>query len=374
MSDSDGKTEKATPRRRQEARKEGQVARSEDLTHVLLFGLFFSYLIIDGARLCTELIELILLPYRYLQQPFPEAVEALTTLLLSKALTLILGVLIAAVTLSFGIQLLQIGPLFSTKSITPSLKKLNMVQNIKEMFSVNAVVDLLKMMMKTGLMCLIIYFVLLGNLRMLLRLPPYGIPGIFYAEGRLMQQLTITIFFVFSVIALFDFFWQRRRLDKQLMMQKHEVKREQKDNEGDPHTKGVRRNLFREIITGDVNRVPLASVVVANPTHLAVALYYKPPATGLPIILVKGRGAGAEKIFKAARDAGVPIIQNIGLARSLFPLKVFSKIPSELIDAVAEIIVAARLIRRAATGDDTEEKTSEETGDETGNTSPDDNS
>ncbi|HWZ48304.1 MAG TPA: EscU/YscU/HrcU family type III secretion system export apparatus switch protein [Herbaspirillum sp.] len=362
---SDGKTEKATPRRRQEARKEGQVARSEDLTHVLLFGLFFSYLIIDGARLCAELIDLIVLPYRYLDQPFPAAAETLTTLLLSKALGLIFFVLIAAVVLSFAIQLLQIGPLFSTKSITPSLKKLDVLKNIKEIFSVNTIVDLLKMIIKTVLMCMIIYIVLIGNLRMLLLLPSYGIPGILYAEGHLMQQLTITIFFIFSVIALFDFFWQRHRLDKQLMMQKHEVKREHKDNEGDPHAKGYRRNLFREIISGDVSLVPRASVVVANPTHLAVALYYKPPATGLPIILLKGSGAGAAKIFKAARRSGVPIIQNVGLARSLFPLKVYSAIPSELFDAVAEIIVAARQIQRAASGEDMDPAPPEKTASET---------
>jgi type III secretion protein U len=364
MSDKDSKTEQATPRRREEARKEGQVARSEDLTYVLLFGFFFSYLIICGARLADELIAMIVLPYRYLDQPFAVAAETLTALLLGKALLLILMLLIMSVVLSFAIQILQIGPLFSTKSITPSLKKLNAVQNIKEMFSVNALVDLLKIIAKTVLMGFIVYLILIGNLRMLMQLPPYGVPGILYATGHLMQQLTTAIFFAFLFLALFDFFWQRYRLSKQLMMEKHEVKREHKDNEGNPQTKDFRRNLFREIVSGDVDRIPMASAVVANPTHLAVALYYKPPLTGLPVILAKGSGAGAEKIFKAARSAGVPIIQNIHVARTLFPLKLYSAIPTELIDAVAEIIVTARQIQLAAYGDEmfppTDEKSAQD--------------
>jgi type III secretion protein U len=352
MSDSDGKTEKATPRKREDARKEGQVARSEDFTNVVLFGLFFGYLIVDGARLSTEFIELIVLPYRYFDAPFASAAAAVAMQIFSKAVMLVLLILLASVTLSFVIQLIQIGPLFSTKSITPSLKKLNVVSNIKEIFSVNTLFDLAKMIAKTILMALVVYEILYGNLGMLLKLPPYGVPGVIYAQGRLMGQLAMTVFFLFFVMALIDLFWQRHRLSKQLMMQKHEVKREHKENEGDPQTKNVRRNLFREIVSGDTDMIPRASAVVANPTHLAVALYYKPGETNLPIIVVKGRGAGAAAIFKAARQAGVPIIQNISVARRLFPLALFSFIPSDMIEAVAEIIVTARQIRKAAGYDD----------------------
>ncbi|HEY4318358.1 MAG TPA: EscU/YscU/HrcU family type III secretion system export apparatus switch protein [Herbaspirillum sp.] len=352
MSDNGSKTEQATPRKREDARKDGQVARSEDFTNVMLFGLFFGYLIIDGARLATELIELIVLPYRYFGQPFASAAEAVAIQVFSTALMLVLIILIASVALSFIIQLIQIGPLFSTKSITPSLKKLNVVTNIKEIFSVNTLFDLVKMIAKTILMAVVISEILRGNLDMLLKLPPYGIPGVIHAQGRLMQQLTLTVFFLFFVMAVIDLFWQRRRLSKQLMMQKHEVKRETKENEGDPQTKDFRRNLFREIVSGDTSLIPHASAVVANPTHLAVALYYKPQETGLPVILVKGRGAGAAQIFKAARQAGIPIIQNIGVARRLYPMALFSFIPSDMIEAVAEIIVAARQIRKAAGYDD----------------------
>ena len=169
-----------------------------------------------------------------------------------------------------------------------------------------------------------------------------------------MQQLILTVFFVFAVMAVIDLFWQRRRLSKQLMMQKHEVKREHKENEGYPETKNFRRNLFREIVTGDMGMIPRASAVVANPTHLAVVLYYQPPATGLPVIVVKGSGVGATAIFKAARQAGVPIIQNIGVARRLFKQPVYTSIPSDMINAVAEIIVMARQIRKAAGYDEPE--------------------
>jgi hypothetical protein len=131
MSESGSKTEKATPRRREEARKDGQVARSEDLSHLILFGFFFSYLIIDGARLGAELTGLILLPYAYLGDPFPTAAKTLTALILTKALSLIFVILIASVAFSFLIQLIQIGPLFSSKSITPSLKKLNAIPDDK---------------------------------------------------------------------------------------------------------------------------------------------------------------------------------------------------------------------------------------------------
>jgi type III secretion protein U len=146
-----------------------------------------------------------------------------------------------------------------------------------------------------------------------------------------------------------DFIWQRMQYRKQLMMSKDEVKQEYKQMEGDPHIKHHRRHLHQELLqSGAVEKSRTASVLVTNPTHLAIALHYDKDETPLPVVLAMGEGALAERMIAAAREAGVPVLQNIPLAHALFDTAhVDQYIPSDLIEPVAQVL---RLVRDLAQG------------------------
>jgi type III secretion protein U len=345
-----GQTELPTPRKRDDARKDGQVARSEDLTNVFVFGVLWAYLIVDGDRLGRYLVELISLPADYLHLPFEQALRMVVVLVLSKALLLVLGFLLVAVILSVLIQLIQIGPLWSTKSITPSLKKFNVKSNLQEIVSLNTVIDSIKMIAKTALLAWIWWLVVKGNGGLLVSVPFGGVGAIGYAIREVIRELVLIVFFAFSILAILDFMWQKHRLTKKLMMKKEEVKKEHKENEGDPHFKEHRRSLLKEILFGGEDRISQASAIVTNPTHLAVALYYEADQTPLPVVIAKGRGLGARTIVRLALRAGVPIVQNIPVARKLYQeTDIDSYIPTDMLGAIAEVIAAAQQIRETET-------------------------
>jgi len=340
------KTEKPTRKRILDARRDGQVARSDDLVQLLLFGCLAGYLILDGARIASRLVELISTPTRHLDEPFSTAALRIVQELASIALPLIFIPLVTTIVLAVLFNWLQTGPLFVVKSVTPSLKKLNVVQNIKEIFSVRTLVDTLKMVIKTGIFVLVVWLVIRGNLAVLFNIPWGGPAGIQRGIGQIMAQFTLLVVSCLAALAVFDVLWQRHSLMRKLMMTKQDIKREYKENEGDPELKNRRRDFFRELVLGDAERVPMASAVITNPTHLAIALYYEPNIAPLPLIIAKGADEAARDIMAIARRNGVPVIQNIPLARSLYKQDVFRFIPRSLIPAVAEIIVLANRLRQ----------------------------
>ena len=154
---------------------------------------------------------------------------------------------------------------------------------------------------------------------------------------------------VYVVIALADFGYQRFAYKKDLMMSKDEVKREYKESEGDPHIKGHRKHLHQELMmSGMVEKTRKASVVVTNPTHFAVALYYDDDKTPLPIVLAKGADLIAKRMIEIAREEGIPVMQNIPLARALYAnAQLDQYIPSDLLEPVAEVL---RVVRQVAQG------------------------
>jgi type III secretion protein U len=160
----------------------------------------------------------------------------------------------------------------------------------------------------------------------------------------MMRILIINTFICFGFIAVLDVAWQRYSHIKGLMMSMDEIKQEYKQMEGDPHMKGHRKELAREIALGEmVENTRKASVVVTNPTHVAVALYYEEGKTPLPVVLSKGEGHIAEAIKRVAEEEGIPVLQNIPLARALLgQAQLGQYIPTELIEPVAELLLALR--------------------------------
>ena len=252
----------------------------------------------------------------------------------------------------FG-EMIQSGVLLAFEKLKPSGKKLNALTNLKQIFSKKNFVEFLKSTLKIVFLSVLVYKVLMNALPQLFTLPRAGLEGVFSAISTLMLTLLINVALAYLVIGLADLAWQRFQHRTQLKMSKDEVKREYKEMEGDPHVKGMRRRLQREMATeGSVKRARNATVVVTNPTHVAIALYYKQddPDSPLPLVLAKGEGAVAEAMIREARDAGVPIVQNIPLARGMLAdATVDEYIPEVFLEPVAEVL---RFVREMLGPDD----------------------
>jgi flagellar biosynthetic protein FlhB len=144
---------------------------------------------------------------------------------------------------------------------------------------------------------------------------------------------------IFLVLGAADFLLQRKLFMKEMMMSKYEVKKEHKEEEGDPHVKHMRRHLHQQLLAQSMaQNVPKADVVVVNPTHLAIAIEYDEQSMNAPVVTAKGQDSMAQRIIELARNSGVPVMQNVPLAHSLYPLDLGVEIPEELYEAVAEVL------------------------------------
>lgn len=244
-------------------------------------------------------------------------------------------------------EFLQVGVVLAFEKLKPSAKKLNVMSNLKNIFSKKNLVELLKSIIKIAFLSVLVTLVVRDALPELMAVPHSGLAGLEAGVGGMMRALIVNIAVAYVVISLADFVWQRMQYRKGLMMSKEDIKQEFKEMEGDPHIKHKRKHLHQEMVMhGAVASTRKASVLVTNPTHLAVAIYYEPDETPLPVVLAKGEGALAEQMMRAAREAGVPVMQNIPLARALMASALPDQyIPSELIEPVAEVL---RLVRKLA--------------------------
>jgi len=246
------------------------------------------------------------------------------------------------------VEFLQVGPILSFKKVTPKLDNLNPVQGVKKMFSMDNLVELVKSVLKSAALLMIGGVVLWGALPWLLGLitsPPAAIgSAIWYA----LVRIGIWTIFVFFFVSAVDVWYQKFSYTKRLRMSRRDIRQEVKDNEGDPYIKSRRRQLHQEWSQQNMlNAVRGSNVVVTNPTHIAIALQYDHGVDDLPIVVAKGEDYEAGLIRKAAEEAGIPILQNIELARGLNEkVELDHYISDEFFDAVAEVLHWAEGMRR----------------------------
>ncbi|MFD0669025.1 type III secretion system export apparatus subunit SctU [Ramlibacter sp. MAHUQ-53] len=340
------KTELPTPKKLEKAREDGQVAHSKDFTQTVLILALFGYMLADSEAIVRRLGEMMVLPASVLRMQFEDAVNVVVTQLLRDSIALLLPYLLIVIGLGLFVEMLQTGMLVSIKSVTPSGKKLNVVNNVKNIVGKKNLVEFLKSNLKIAVLSAIIYVVLRDSLPVLLTLPQAGLAGVGVALGLLLKSMMVKISVGYAIIAAADFAWQRHQHVKQLMMSKDEVKQEYKEAEGDPHIKHQRKHLHQEMLQeGAVQKTRQASVVVTNPVHLAIAIDYEEGRTPLPVVLAKGEGALAARMVQAAREAGVPVLENVPLAWALMETaSVDQYIPSELIEPVAAVLRMVREI------------------------------
>lgn len=343
MAESSGdKTEEPTPKKLDDARKKGQVAKSRDLTSALVFIAGFAAI---GASLPTAHGRVrSLFAEAFARVPAPSAdpvtdVAAMLYSALAALAVMSLPVAVAAALVGGLGEFLQVGPLFAKDPLTPKLEKLNPIEGFKNLFSKKQIVELIKSTAKLTLAAYLAYTVLRDEVGLIVATARSGPGPIAQAVGHLIYELSKKTALLLIVVSLFDMWWQRKVYMKDMMMTKDEVKREYKESEGDPHIKGKRREMMQEISEGsEMADAATADAIVTNPDHVAVAIKYRKDEDQAPRVVAKGMDAKAEKIKRIAREAGVPILRNIPLAQALHKLDVGDEVPEELYDAVAEVL------------------------------------
>jgi len=261
-------------------------------------------------------------------------------------LRMVVPFLAVFVFVAFFVGFVQIGPIFSTEPLKPQMKRLNAVENAKNMFKVKTFVELLKNIVKLGLIFLLAYMVVSDSLREVVSSVEATPQQTMQVASHIIGAFLVRIFIVFIVIAIIDVFVQRWDYKKNMRMSKDEVKREYKQDEGDPLIKSMRRQLHQELAMGDVRQqVATADAVITNPTHVAVAVKYDEREMVAPQITTKGQRQFAQIIREMAEEEGIPIIQNPPLAWTLIELDIGDEIPEELYTAIAEILVIVYRMR-----------------------------
>ena len=341
------KTEQPTAKKLREAREEGNVAKSKDFTQTVLIVAIFGYMVANGPAIVADLAGMILIPAEVQRAPFADAVRIAGVAVLRKGTEIVLPFLIIILVLGVFAELLQTGVLFAFKALKPSAKKINPLGNLKQMFSMKNLLEFVKSCFKIAFLSVLIYVLVRHSLDPLMKVPLGGVAGVGEAVGALLKQLIVYTALAYGVISFFDFGYQRWHHNKELMMSKDEVQREYKEMEGDPHVKSHRRALAQEIAMGEgVQRAAKASVVVTNPTHIAIALYYEEGDTPLPMVLAKGENLVAARMVAEAERAGVPVMRNVPLAHALLAsAPVDQYVPADLLEPVAEVLRVVRSLR-----------------------------
>lgn len=342
MGDSTGeKTEEPTPERLRKLRKEGNVPKSQDVTHAIAFIGVFVTLAASLPFMTEQLMELVQLTFLAIQSKESDATVA--SGLLSEGVLVMAKVcapaLAAAFVLGVTLNIAQVGFMFTTKPLVPDLKRLSPVSGFKNLFNMKKVVELLKTIIKFIVVSWLSYVALRDAIREVVLTVRADVPMGLKVVGDIIWEFCLKIGGAFVAIAAFDAFYQRKRYTKDNMMSKYDVKQEYKQSEGDPQHKAERRRFHQEILNSSSSAaVKNADVVVRNPDHIAVALKYDKEKGNAPTVLAKGTRVWAEKILDAAKQHGVPVVRNVPLAQALNKLDVGDEVPEELYEAVAEVL------------------------------------
>ncbi len=266
------------------------------------------------------------------------------TMIRALAPIFIAGMVVAVLT-----GVIQVGGLFTMEPLTPKFEKLNPITGLKNMFKVVTVIELIKNIIKITIVLYMAYKTIYKSLDDVMRTYRISILDSAVIAGGIIAEFIVKVCILFIFISLIDYMIQRWNFMKNMRMSKDEVKREWKQEEGDPNIKGERRRLHREMAFGDVKKaVKKSDVVVTNPVHLAIAIEYDRENMGAPQVVAKGQEEMAGMIVEIARQEKIPIQRNIPLAWSLIHLEVGDEIPEELYEAVAEVLTVIYELKEAA--------------------------
>lgn len=342
MSDKHSKTEVPTPKRLRDAKKKGQVAKSNELSPAIslvafaMAGVFLGQLLMNnGQRLMKKAfsvnygMELTSSYSRHL------VLDGIMSLLVTA-----LPYMVAAVILGIIVNLSQVGFIFTIHPIKPDIKRINPIEGFKNIFSKKALFTLVKNLAKLIIVFYITYKSLSTSVGMILNAGELGTVKLFPFLIVFVRELVMDIGLVMLGIAVIDYVFQRKEFRDNLKMSKQEIKDEFKEMEGNPQIKQARQQRQRQLaMSRMMSSIPQADVIITNPTHIAIAIRYNQKKDNAPVVLAKGTEFLAAKIREKAKENKVPIMENKELARAIYSKsEVGGYIPIELYQAVAEVL------------------------------------
>jgi flagellar biosynthetic protein FlhB len=339
FADKSEKTEKATPKKRSDLRKKGQVLQSRELPASLILLIMFLSLRIFGNNIYVGLNKIFnMLVFQNSDYDFqnPHEIMRLITFAALELLKMTAPFFIIAVI----IGVLGIGFLFTFEPIKPKFSNLNPINGLKKMFSVRSLFELAKSIVKVVLISWVAYSSIKSEFTNMLKLMDLGVSQIagYFIDTAL--KIAIKICFYLLLIAGVDYFFQWRKYEKDIRMSKQEIKEEYKQVEGNPEIKSRIKRKQREIsMRRMLSEVPKADVVITNPTHFAVAIKYEPQKMSAPYVVAKGADYMAQRIKEVAKENKIHIMENKPLAQALYKsVEVGEAVPQELYKAVAEVL------------------------------------
>lgn len=342
------KTEEPTAKKLEDARKEGQVAKSKEIGNA--FGLLAMFILLKVyvGSLGGNMVDC----FSGIYNQIPDAitmyggkipVAALFVLLhtvILKMLLMLAPVFLIGVVVAVVCDVVQVKWKPTSKPLQPKFSKLNPISGFKRIFSANALIELLKSIAKIGIICYVVYSYMKDKIAGVFLLYDMSLNQAISLVGETAIDVGIRISAVYMVIAFLDYAYQKHKFKEDMKMTKQEVKDEYKNTEGNPEIKGRQRQRMQEASRRRMMQdVPKADVIITNPTHLSVALKYDPNESKAPVVLAKGEDHLALKIREVAKENHIEIVENKPLARMLYAnVDIGQEIPPELYQAVAEVL------------------------------------
>lgn len=342
------KTEEPTAKKLEDARKEGNVAKSKDLVTAVVLIVSFYLLKVTVGSIGYGLMEIFATVYRliptfanpYHDEISANAVKSLFIDMVIAAIKLVWPLFLAGFILTIVGYILQVKWKVTFKPMQPKLSKFNPISGFKKMFSSQSIMNLVKSVAIVIISGYVVFSTMQDKLSYWYKW--YDVPFLTALStiGDLALSLAIKISAIYLIVGIADYIWSKHKFHEDMKMTKQEVKDEMKNSEGDPQIKGQQRRAMQKAsMRRMMQSVPDADVVITNPTHYAVALKYDLKIAGAPIVLAKGADYVAQRIKEKAREANVQIVENKPLARALYAnVEIGSEIPEELYQAVAEVL------------------------------------
>ena len=335
------RTEEATPRRREKAREEGQVAKSPDLSGMVVVTLCVIVIYYSGSFSMKIIGEYLKTAYSNMLINFDDA--AINKLIIDFTVTTWLAILPVAITATIAalaINFYQVGFVYSLEPLIFNVSRFNPINGMSKIFSKEPLFELIKSVLKVLVVIYFPYSFFTQNIRSFSKFMGLEVAQIIGVAAPLLFDLSMKILLMLLILAIIDYTYQRFEFEKKIMMSKYDIKQEFKQEEGDPYLKQELRRRARKIATGQMMReVPKAKVIVTNPTHLSIAIAYEEGQKGaVPSVVAKGADFVALKIREIAKENGIPLYEHKPLARELYEkVEVGEEIPEEFFEAIATV-------------------------------------
>jgi len=338
------KTEKATPKKKQDARKKGQVFQSREISSAMVLMFVFITIRIFGSSMYSEIAQYtkkVFTEYPKMDNFYmPDILVRMFIDSITVMLKVMAPIFIVAMVTGLIVCYAQVGFIFTLETLAVKFNRINPISGFKKIFSTHGAVELVKSLLKISIIGYVAYAYLNGQADNIIRLMDMDVLSIATYIIVAALNIAIRICAVLMILGIFDFAYQWWDYEKNLKMTKQEIKEEYKQTEGNPEIKSRIKQRQRQISMHRMMQdIPKADVVITNPTHFACAVKYDPKELDAPMLLAKGQDYIALRIKEIAKEKKVQIVENKALARTIFEtVNVGQKIPPDLYQAVAEVL------------------------------------